>query len=85
MNASRSPQFGKPILRASAGLLLAVGVVLLLLAIFADPLDIGGGEGFGYQQLIGLIVGIVLVLLGLAIIFQRQLGSSHRDTFEPER
>ena len=85
MNANRSPHFGKPILRASAGLLIAIGIALATLAIFADGLSIGGGEGFGYQQLIGLIGGIVLILFGLAIAFQKYLNASNRDSFEVER
>jgi len=85
VNASRSPLFGKPILRFSAGLLIAIGLALAFLAIFADSLDIGGGKGFGYQQLIGLIGGIVLMLWGLAIVFQKYLNASNRDAFEVER
>lgn len=85
MHASRSPFFGKPLLRMSAGLLIAFGVGLSLFAIYADSLGIGGGKGFGYQQLICLIVGIVLILSGLAIAFQRFLTASSRDSFEIER
>jgi hypothetical protein len=69
----------------SAGLLIASGVGLSLFAIYADSLGIGGGKGFGYQQLICLIVGIVLILSGLAIAFQRVLTASSRDSFEIER
>jgi hypothetical protein len=72
-------------IRVSAGLLIAIGVALVLLAGFADTLNIGGGKGFGYQQLIGLIGGIVLILSGLAIAFQRYLNSNGRDSFEVER
>lgn len=85
MHASSSPVFRRPLLRASAGALIALGVLLTLLAIFADPLGIGGGKGFGYQQLIALIAGIVFILGGLAIAFQRFLSSSSHDSFEVER
>jgi hypothetical protein len=71
--------------RVSAGLLIAIGVALVLLALLADTLSIGGGKGFGYQQLICLIGGIVLILSGLAIAFQRYLNDNGRDSFEIER
>ncbi len=51
-------------------MLLGLGAGLAALALLADPLDIGGGEGFGYQQLIALIIGIVLILGGLRIVAQ---------------
>ena len=85
MNANRTPLFGKPILQLSAGLLIAIGIALSLLAIFADALQFGGGKGFGYLQLIGLIGGVVLVLWGLAIAFQKYLNTANRDPFETER
>jgi hypothetical protein len=48
--------------------LLLGGAGLVVLSLLADRLEIGGGEGFGYQQLIVLIVGIVLILGGLRIV-----------------
>lgn len=85
MNASRPTLFGKPMIQVSAGLLIGGGLLLAILAIFADVINIGGGEGFGYQQLMGVIGGVVLILWGLAIIFQRYLQTSVRDAFETER
>lgn len=85
MNANRSPLQGKPMVRASAGLLIGTGTLLAFLAIFADSLNIGGGEGFGYQQLMGVILGVVLILWGLALIFHRYLNVNPRDSFETER
>jgi hypothetical protein len=69
----------------SAAVLVVLGIGLSLFAIYADSMGIGGGKGFGYQQLICLIVGIVLILGGLAIAFQRFLTASSRDSFEIER
>lgn len=85
MNANRSPLLGKPMVRVSAGLLIGGGAVLAFIATFADSLNIGVGEGFGYQQLMGVILGVVLILWGLALIFQRYLNSNARDSFESER
>jgi hypothetical protein len=45
-------------------------MMLMMLALLADVIGVGGGEGFGYQQLIVLIIGVVLTLGGGAIIVQ---------------
>jgi hypothetical protein len=57
-------------MRLVAGVLLALGVLVILASLFADLLDLGGGEGFGWKQLIGLVVGLVLALLGGAWLIQ---------------
>ncbi len=46
-------------------LLIGVGIVLLLVSVFADPLGIGGYPGFGTKQVIGTILGIVIGVIGL--------------------
>lgn len=68
-------------------LLLLAGVGLGALSLLADRLDIGGGEGFGYQQLIVLIVGIVLILGGLRIVAQSVVTrmDDSRETGEYDR
>ena len=49
--------------------LIAVGALLVLGGLFADPLGIsGGGEGFGWKQLIATIVGLVLAVLGTGLL-----------------
>jgi hypothetical protein len=58
----------------TASVVIAIGVIVSLIAIFADQLGIGGGKGFGYVQLIGLIVGIALVLAGLASVVRTVLA-----------
>jgi hypothetical protein len=55
------------------GLIIA-GAIVTLLAIFADRLEIGTGEGFGYYQMIVLIVGLVLLLGGGAMMLQHRSG-----------
>jgi hypothetical protein len=85
VHASRPAILRKPVLRVSAVVMIVAGAALCLLAIFADSLLPGGGRGFGYQQLIALIVGIVLILGGLALAFQRYLLATPHDSFEIER
>jgi hypothetical protein len=57
-------------MRIFSGVLLALGVAVTVGALFADRLDIGGGEGLGWKQLIGVVVGLVLTLLGGAWLIQ---------------
>ncbi len=51
------------------GLILAVGgVVLVLLALLADPIGVGGNEDkFGWKQWTGVGVGIVTAAIGGAL------------------
>jgi hypothetical protein len=56
--------------RAAGVTILIIGVTLMVFALLADSLDIGGGEGFGYQQMIVFIAGMVAVLFGGAILLQ---------------
>ena len=46
-------------------LLIGVGIVLLLVSVFADPLGIGGYPGFGAKQIVGTILGIAIGATGL--------------------
>ena len=64
-----------------AGLLLVVvGVVAVLLALLADPLGIGAG-GFGWVQVLVLVVGLVLVVVG-AVLPSRVPSSRAEDRGE---
>ena len=78
VSSSIPPRTGTSI-KAISVTLLVVGVLLILFALFADTLGIGGGRGFGYQQLIVLIVGLVLVLSGGALVVQPYLNRVLRD------
>lgn len=56
--------------RAAGLALLVIGIGLMALAMLADTLGFGGGRGFGYQQLIVFIAGMVAVLFAGAILLQ---------------
>lgn len=56
--------------RAAGLAVLVIGIGLIALSLLADALEIGGGRGFGYQQLIVLIAGLVAVLFAGAILLQ---------------
>ncbi len=47
-------------------LLTAVGIIILLVSLFADLIGIGF-PGFGYKQVIGTVVGAILGIIGLML------------------
>ena len=47
-------------------MILAFGVILTLVSVFADPLALGlPGSGFGWKQITGTIAGLSISALGL--------------------
>jgi hypothetical protein len=51
--------------------LLVVGIVILLLSVFANPIGIGNPARFGYIQIAGTIVGVIVTLVGLFLALKR--------------
>jgi hypothetical protein len=47
--------------------LLVVGVVVLILALTADMIGIGGFSGFGRSQIAGAVVGVIVAVAGLVL------------------
>ena len=45
--------------------LLIVGVVIALVCALADSIGLGGYPGFGWKQIVGVIVGVVIAVWGL--------------------
>lgn len=48
-----------------AWVLIGIGAIVVLIALFADPLGLGKSAGFGWKQGLGVIIGIVVILAGL--------------------
>ena len=76
-----------PALRVVAISLLLLGAVLVVGALFADQLslsNVGGksGAGFGWTQLMAVIVGLVLLLGGLALLLQPPAGRDVDESLE---
>jgi hypothetical protein len=66
------PQAGvTPAIRITAAVMLIVGALLTIGSLFADQINLtGGGVGLGWKQLIGVVIGLVLALLGGAWLVQ---------------
>lgn len=62
--------------------LMLTGLVIAVIAILADTINIGTGQGFGYYQMIVLIAGIVIFLSGIAVIVSNRSNSTPNDDFE---
>jgi uncharacterized membrane protein YqaE (UPF0057 family) len=49
-------------------ILAAGGALLILVAVLADPLGVGGQEGtFGWKQWVGVVLGVVSVAAGVGL------------------
>lgn len=64
--------------------ILVIGLGLMVLALIADSIGLGGGHGFGYQQLIVFIVGMVAVLFAGAILLQPRHPEEHDPPYIDE-
>jgi len=54
--------------RQMAGIIVILGVGLLAASLLADVIGIGDDPGFGMQQTMGTIAGVVIVVLGLVVM-----------------
>jgi hypothetical protein len=60
-----------------AWLLVVIGLIVLALAAFADPIGIGGDEdAFGWKQWGGVVVGGTATAAGLVLFWRQRTGSS---------
>jgi hypothetical protein len=72
-----------PATRIAALVLIGFGAIVMIGSVFADPIGIGGGgEGFGWKQLIAAIVGLVILLIGLAWLLRPTTSSEYEDLEE---
>jgi hypothetical protein len=47
--------------------LLVVGLIVLVLALAADIVGIGGAPGIGRDQIVGAVVGAIVAVVGLVL------------------
>ena len=51
--------------KAANILVLIIGVGLFAVSLLADAIGLGGEPGFGYQQMMAAVAGIVILAIGL--------------------
>lgn len=54
--------------RQLAGIIVLIGVGLLAASLLADVIGIGDDPGFGSQQTMGTIAGVIIAFVGLTVI-----------------
>lgn len=54
--------------RPTGAIALGVGILLILVAVLADTLGVGGQSGFGWKQAVLLGLGVIASIVGLAIL-----------------
>jgi hypothetical protein len=47
---------------------IGVGLLLILIAMFADTLGLGRSPGFGWRQTLGAVVGVLVVVVGAYLL-----------------
>jgi hypothetical protein len=51
--------------------LFGMGAVILVLALVAYPIGIGDSPGFGWKQILGVLLGGVLTVVGLVLGYKK--------------
>jgi hypothetical protein len=46
---------------------VAAGLLLVLASLAADAMGTGGSPGFGFRQILGTIMGLVLIVAGITV------------------
>ena len=81
--SSQSPLTSPTTTRIASLDVIAFGAAIMIGSVFADPIGIsGGGDGFGWKQLIAAIAGLVILLSGVAWFLRPILGEEPDDTLE---
>ena len=63
--------------RVLGWILVAVGAVVIAVSALADPLGIGADDtGFGTRQVIGVVIGAVVLAVGLGLRYWRREGGA---------
>jgi hypothetical protein len=72
-----------PAYRFAALALVILGIVLVIVSLFADSLGVsGGGEGFGFKQLIAVIVGLMLLVGGIGWLLRPMMNIDQDEPLE---
>ena len=60
---------------------VVVGAALLAVSALADPIGLGDGGGTGWKQILGMVAGAVVIVVGLALMrgLRRGEGSAQAN------
>ena len=59
-------------IRTLGVILLVIGIVMLVLAIGADVIGLGQTHAFGFKQISGAVVGVLVATIGSFLVLQKQ-------------
>jgi len=52
--------------KSFAVIVVVAGILLVLASLAADAIGLGGWPGFGFRQILGTIIGLVLIGVGIS-------------------
>jgi hypothetical protein len=58
-------------LRVVGIVLLALGILVVLVSVLADPIGLGGSPGFGLRQIAGTVAGAIAAAVGLILVLRK--------------
>lgn len=71
--------------RILALIFIVVGLLLGLVSAFADQVGLGAvSSGFGWKQLLGLVVGVILAVVGIVLFRQDDTEYDEEDEIDEE-
>ncbi len=69
--------------KTAAMVILVIGALLLLASLLADVIGIGDDAGFGRQQTMGTIAGVVVLAVGAFLYKKTDQGSDSKPDDAP--
>jgi uncharacterized membrane protein len=51
---------------------IAIGVIVVVVSVLADPIGIGSEDTFGWRQIVGVIVGAGIAAIGIAMAWRAE-------------
>jgi hypothetical protein len=56
--------------------LLVVGIIVIVLSVLLDVIGLGHTPGFGWNQLVGTLGGVLVVIVGVVLIVRSRKPQS---------
>ena len=67
--------------RTSVGwAITAIGIVVLIVSALADQIGLGNTDSFGWKQILGVVVGAVIMVLGFIVAKRGENPANGIDT-----